>query len=205
MIIDFLAKALLYRAKTTSLRKELLARALGISPKEQPFIIDATAGLGRDSFILAALQYEITMLERDPLIVSMLQNALCLARQDPVAAPIVQRMHLIAADAITWLPQQQQLGHKQPDIIYLDPMFPPRKKSAAVKKSMAVMQALLECEEQEADNHALLKAALSCATKRVVVKRPRHAIPLAGKLPNYSLTGNHSRFDVYLIITSCIR
>jgi 16S rRNA (guanine1516-N2)-methyltransferase len=197
--IDFLSKSLLYRAKTASLRKELLARALGAAPKEQPFIVDATAGLGRDGFILAALQYEVTMLEREPMIFAQLQDAAARASQHPSTAPIVKRMHLIAADAVTWLPHHSE-NERRPDIIYLDPMFPLRKKSAHVKKSMRIIQALVEEGQKNDDSEALLSMALSCAIKRVVVKRPRHAAPLAGKLPNFSLTGNHSRFDVYLII-----
>jgi len=188
--IDFLASKLLYRCKQASLKKELLARAIGIHPKEKPTIVDATAGLGRDSFILAYLGYHITLVERSPILHAALLNAMQLAAKNPEIAPIIQRMQLIHANAITWLPTQ-----KAPDIIYLDPMFPERKKSASVKKEIASLQKLLGTDT---DSDQLLNVALTCARRRVVVKRPRLAESLSNQEPSFTLTGKSSRFDVYL-------
>lgn len=188
--IDFLSGKILYRIQHASLKKELLARAIGISPKERPRIIDATAGLGRDSLILAALGYEIILLERSPIIYAELKDALQRASHDKAIEPIIARMHLIHADAISWLPTQPKA-----DVIYLDPMFPLRQKSASVKKEMVIMQELLGTDK---DTEKLLDVALSCATRRVVVKRPRLAERIAGKVPHFNLMGKSSRFDIYL-------
>jgi len=48
------------------------------------------------------------------------------------------------------------------------------------------------------DAAALLAAALECAGKRVVVKRPRLAPVIAGLPPSFSQAGKSSRFDIYL-------
>jgi 16S rRNA (guanine1516-N2)-methyltransferase len=187
--IDFLSQSLLYRRKEASLRNELLARAMGVSPNKNPTIIDATAGLGRDSFILASLGFKLTLLERSPVIYALLQNALERAQADPQLSTLIQRMQLIHADANDWLTD------KQADIVYIDPMFPERKKSAAVKKEMVILQQFLGVDDQ---TDTLLAKALTCATYRVVVKRPRLADVLKGQKPNFSLSGKTSRFDVYL-------
>lgn len=191
-VIDFLSKKLLYRAKQATLKNELLARAIGIKPVEAPNIIDATAGLGRDSFILAKLGYEVTLLERSPELYQLLSQALDQARQE--LPDIIGRMHLIEADAILWLPKLA--APEKPDVIYLDPMFPERKKSASVKKEMVFMQELLG----KCDDHAeLFEVAMQAATKRVVVKRPRLAPNIVEKEPNFCYRGKSSRFDVYLV------
>lgn len=187
--LDFLSPKLLYRIKQASLKKELLARAMGIHPRENPQLIDATAGLGRDSFILASLGYKLTLLERSPILHALLKDALSRASLHPVASSIVQGMELINTDSISWLSQHSA------DIIYLDPMFPQRQKSASVKKEMVILQDLLG---KDADSSELFKAALTCATRRVVVKRPRLSEKISEQAPNFSLLGKSSRFDVYL-------
>lgn len=187
--IDFLSGKMLYRSKQAGLRKELLARAIGMHPRENPFIVDATAGLGRDSFILASLGFEITMLERSTIIHALLVNAIERAKRDARMAPIMERMHLIHANALAWL------EGKQCDVITLDPMFPERKKSSLVKKEMVILQELLGNDD---DSEPLFKLSLTCATHRIVVKRPRLAENIAGYIPNFSLMGKSSRFDIYL-------
>jgi 16S rRNA (guanine1516-N2)-methyltransferase len=192
--IDFLAGKMRYRSDQAGLKRELLARAMGAKPKDQPYIIDATAGLGRDSFILATLGFEITLLERDPIIFALLRDALSRAAADADIAPIVARMHLIHADAAIWL---KELAKEQlPDIIYLDPMFPGREKSASVKKEMVILQNLLA---KDLNSHELLDIAAACSLRRVVVKRPRLAPTLTERAPNYTLAGKSSRFDIYLV------
>ncbi|MBV9576757.1 MAG: class I SAM-dependent methyltransferase [Gammaproteobacteria bacterium] len=190
--IDFLSGKMRHRSKLASLHSELLAKALGQKPKDHPVIIDATAGLGRDSFILAALGFHLTMLEKSPIIHLLLQDGLERASHDEVAAPIIHKLQLIPANAVDWLPST----HPKPDIIYLDPMFPERKKSALVKKEMLVLQDVLT---EDLDSDQLLTTALTCATRRVVVKRPRLAPNLANLQPHFSIKGKSSRFDVYLI------
>lgn len=77
---------------------------------------------------------------------------------------------------------------------YLDPMFPVRRSKAAVKKDMALFHTLVGPDE---DADALLAPALALAQRRVVVKRPRIAPPLAGHQPGMILSGKSSRFDIY--------
>jgi 16S rRNA (guanine1516-N2)-methyltransferase len=190
--IDFLSGKMRYRAQHAGLRSELIARAMGSRPQDHPSIIDATAGLGRDSFILATLGFEITLLERSEVLYHLLDEAL--KRAQPALPEIIARMQLIHADAIQWLKALPEA--KRPDIIYLDPMFPERKKSASVKKEMAIMQELLG---KDTDHALLFTTALACAKRRVVVKRPRLAPKIAEKAVNFSLSGKTSRFDIYLI------
>lgn len=187
--IDFLSGKMLHRSEQAGLRKELLGRAMGCHPRDNPSIIDTTAGLGRDSFILARLGFTITALERSPILYLLLNDALQRAKQNLRLAPIIERIHLIHTDATTWLTQ-----HKA-DIIYLDPMFPERQKSASVKKEMVILQELLGKDE---DADVLFNLALTCATRRVVVKRPRLAAAIDARSANFSLPGKSSRFDVYL-------
>lgn len=185
--LDFLSKKMIYRCERATLRNELLARAIGVKPSDHATIIDGTAGFGRDSFILASLGYQITLLERSPIIHLILQDAL--SRISHIDT--YQRLTLIHADTIHWLPRT-----KYPNIILLDPMFPDKKKSSSVKKESAILQDLLvKCRDDE----YLLMTALACATERVVVKRPRLAECLAKQKPSFSLKGNSCRFDIYLV------
>lgn len=190
LTVDFLSKAMRYRSQQASLRHEMVAKALGLKNHAQPKIVDATAGLGRDSFIVASLGFEIQLIERSPIIHALLQDGLQRALQDPEMAPIVQRMHLVHADAIAWLKD-----HEAPDVIYLDPMFPERKKSALNKKEMRIFHDLVGAEQDDA---VLFNLALAAARHRVVVKRPRLAPALAGRNPSFCLSGRSNRFDVYL-------
>lgn len=195
LYIDFLTGKANYRRLHTSLRREALARAMGLKSNVKTSIIDATAGLGRDSFMLASLGFEVTLLERSSIIHTLLEDALRRARLDEKTAPIIERMHLIQTNAVDWM--QKLAPENRPDIIYLDPMFPERSKSALVKKDMRYFHDIVG---EDIDSAELLPAALACATKRVVVKRPRLAEHLAGLSPAFSQEGSSSRFDVYMIV-----
>jgi len=192
LIIDFSSGRLNYRRENISMRKEALVKAMGLKSHSELFIIDATAGLARDSFILAALGFKIQLIERSPIIHALLRDGISRGLQDPAIEPIIKRMDLIQSDANTWL---NNLTTK-PDIIYLDPMFPERKKKALSKLDMRIFHHIAG---DDLDADLLLKTALTCATKRVVVKRPRLALELSGIKPTYSLAGSSSRFDIYII------
>jgi 16S rRNA (guanine1516-N2)-methyltransferase len=192
LFVDFLDGKMAYRRQHASLRNEALARALGLNHRTSPRIVDATAGMARDSFILASLGFDVQLLERSPIIHALITDGIKRALENPHVAPIVSRLHLINADAITWLQQCVE----RPDIIYLDPMFPSRQKTALVKKEMRIFQNILG---DDMDAEALLQAALACALKRVVVKRPRLAEAIEGPIPSFSMKGSSSRFDIYLI------
>lgn len=191
LFIDFTSGRMSHRRQQLSLRKELLPRALGLKGNTTPRIIDATAGLARDSFILAALGFPVELIERSPIIHALIYDGMLRAAQHPELAPIMQRMQLIQGDAAIWLQNQTE----KPEIIYLDPMFPERTKSALSKLDMRIFHDLVG---DDLDADLLLKTALTCATERVVVKRPRLAAALAGLKPDFSHDGSSNRFDVYL-------
>jgi 16S rRNA (guanine1516-N2)-methyltransferase len=189
--IDFLSKRLRHRLEQATLRNELLARAIGMKPKDRPSIVDATAGLGTDSFVLATLGFHLTLLERSPELYRLLKEAL--ERAATAFPETIAHLQLIQVDAVVWLNQLNPDQH--PDVIYLDPMFPIRKKAASVRKNMAIMQELLGTGEDHAE---LFNTALHCAKYRVVIKRPRSGSKIIEHDPNFSLNGRTCRFDVYL-------
>lgn len=192
--VDFLSTQLQKRSHQGHARNELLARAVGIKSDHRPTVIDATAGLGRDAFILAVHGCKVTMLERSPIIAALLQDGLNRALATPELADKLD-LNLIQTDAIEYLAQLTPAQY--PEVVYLDPMHPPRNKSALVKKEMRMVRAVVG---DNYDSDALLHAALHCAKQRVVVKRPRLAEPLAGMQPSFAHIGKQQRFDVYLCI-----
>jgi 16S rRNA (guanine1516-N2)-methyltransferase len=190
LYVDFGSDEMNHRRKKTSLKKEFLARALGLKNNTHPVIVDATAGLGRDSFMLASLGFEIHLLEREKLVHALLADGIARGLKNPEITDIIQRMHLVESDAVEWLKKSPK-----PDLIYLDPMFPERRKTALVKKNMQYFQDIIGKEE---NTELLFQTALTCAKQRVVIKRPRLSESLSGPAPNFSLTGSSSRFDIYL-------
>lgn len=191
LYVDFLSGKMRYRCQQASLRRETLARALGLKNNTSPVIVDATAGLGRDSFILASLGFDVVMVERSPIIHALLQDGLQRALDHPDTSSIVKHLQLVHSDAVIWLKNLTT----PPDIVYLDPMFPDREKTALAKKDMRIFQDFLQEEDNDRD---LLVAALACTLKRVVVKRPRLAGFLSDLTPSFSMKGSSSRFDIYL-------
>lgn len=189
--VDFVAGAAAHRRLYGGGAGQMIARAVGIEPGIRPVVVDATAGLGRDAFVLARLGCAMTLIERQPLIAALLEDGLRRALADPVVGPTVAQMHLICANAIDVL---RAWNGDPPQVIYLDPMFPHRDKSALVKKEMRLFRPLTGDDD---DAPALLDAALSLASHRVVVKRPRKAPAIAGEPPGYVLEGKSSRFDIY--------
>lgn len=170
---------------------QMIAKAVGIAQGIRPQVLDATAGLGKDAFVLASLGCQMTLIERQPLIAALLEDGLMRARADAEVAPIVERMRLLTGNAIEHMRAWQG---DPPQVIYLDPMFPHRDKSALVKKEMRVFRPLVG---DDMDAPALLEAALALATHRVVVKRPRKAPIIDGPKPSHSLEGKSSRYDIY--------
>ncbi len=185
---DFVGGRAGWRGRHALPRDEALARAAGVRAGSPPDVIDATAGLGRDAFVLAALGCEVTLIERQPVVAALLRDGLARALDDERTRPIVQRMHLLVADAV------EVLATARAAVVLVDPMHPPRRKEAAVKKEMRVLRRLVG---DDPDAAALLAAALPAATRRVVVKLPRGAEPLAGPPPSGTIEGRSTRFDVY--------
>ena len=174
---------------------ELLGRA--VKHSGQPTVWDATGGLGRDAFVLASLGLQVRVFERHPLVCALLADGLRRARKSGgEEAAIAARIGLQQADAAVVMPAQAA-REGGPDVVYLDPMYPQRQKSAAVKKEMAYFHQLVG-EADGAGDHALLEAACRCARKRVVVKRPPKGEFLCGRQPAYQYQGKAVRFDVYI-------
>jgi 16S rRNA (guanine1516-N2)-methyltransferase len=189
--IDFNDPALQKRMRQFG-AKQLLAKAVGYKPGKPLKIIDATAGLGRDSLLLASLGCEVTMLEQSPVLAALLQEALEQSQQTPLAE-ITNRLQLVHTDSAAFLKNYQQAV----DTIYLDPMFPERKKSALVKKDMQILQDLIGHNDDN-QNGLLLESALAAGAKRVVVKRPRLGEVLPGPQPNLQFISKTHRFDTYI-------
>ena len=136
------------------------------------------------------------MCERDPVLIELLRSGLAVAaaRGEPELVELVGRLSLLPGDARACNGRQLR-GF---DVIYLDPMFPVRVKSAAVKKEMAVLQWLLKDASTSADADALLAWALQAGPARVVVKRPLRAHSLASRPPSHCISGKAVRYDVYV-------
>ncbi|MBE8716783.1 class I SAM-dependent methyltransferase [Cellvibrio polysaccharolyticus] len=195
--VEFTEGAVDHRRKFGGGKGQMIAKAVGLKAGVFPHVLDATAGLGRDAFVLASLGCPVTLLERSPVVQQLLLNGFARARQfahinDPQLLDILSRMRLIEQDSGIYL--QQPVSAQQPDVVYLDPMFPQREKTADVKKEMKVFHDIVGADE---DSDALLGPALQQARCRVVVKRPRKAPFLAGRTPSYQLEGKSSRYDIY--------
>ena len=185
------------RHRRRSGHNELLGKAVGVGKKPQLRVLDATAGLGRDSFVLADLGCDVILCERDPVIVELLRCGMntATARGDQWLVEVLARMRLHPGDA-----RHLAAGDRQGvDVIYLDPMFPQRDKSAAVKKEMALFQLLLDSGAAAQDAGELLLWALQQDVARVVVKRPPRAPNLAQQQPSHCISGKAVRYDVYAL------
>ena len=180
---------MLPRLRRDRLSRELLVRAAKVKGVDAPVAVDATAGLGEDSLLLAAAGFSVLLCERDEVVAALLKDALERAAADPALAAVVARMRVAEGDSIEVLHSLPE----PPDVVYLDPMFPERRKSAAVKtKFQLIHQLEPPCGEQE----ELLGAALAASPRKVVIKRPVKGPALAGVKPSYSLCGKAVRYDV---------
>lgn len=184
-----------YRRRRGGGRKQTLVRAVGIKGKHNTTVLDGTGGLGQDSFVLACQGCKVEIIERNPVIASLLEDGLRRAIDDPDIGNIVEkRMALLRGDSLTELAKFSD--NRRPEVVYLDPMYPHRSKSALVKKEMRILRTLVGDDEDSAN---LLPAALMTASKRVVVKRPAYAPPLTGPKQDIIFKTKNNRFDVYLI------
>lgn len=186
---------MLPRIKPGRLQQELLVKAAKIKGAQSPTAIDCTAGLGQDSFLLAAAGFTVRMFERDETIAALLEDGLMRAGNNPMISSVAKRMSLDHSDSLQYLESLAQSSEQAPDVIYLDPMFPARQKSAAVKKKFQLLHVLEKpCDEAEED--ALIRAAFAAGSRKVVIKRPVKGGHLAGIKPSYSITGKAVRYDV---------
>lgn len=198
--IDFIGGSLAHRQQYGGGKGQAIAKAIGIKQgKPVPTVLDATAGLARDAFVIACLGCPITMLEQSALLVELINNAIERAEQEQQFQSIIktgfQVINTNSIEYLTRLDKQRDINTVIPDVIYIDPMYPDRKKSASVKKNMQILQALHGSEQ---DSEQLLEIALRTAARRVVVKRPKGADCLSSLLPTHQVNSKKTRYDVYI-------
>ena len=193
--VDFIKGALAHRQQFGGGRGQAIARAVGLRHGNNPSVLDVTAGLARDAYILAGLGCKVTLVEQSVILYTMVADAVQRGLADPASAAVLNNfVDLINADSIAYM--HGLAPELKPDAIYIDPMYPQRKKSALVKKDMQILQRLLG-KDQNAE--LLLSTALECAIKRVIVKRPVHADSIGGAPPDTRISSKKTRFDVYMV------
>ena len=182
---------MLHRVTNGRLQHEMLVRAAK-SDKPGRKAIDATAGMGEDAFLLAALGYEVTLFEQNPVIAVLLKDALRRAKKHPVLKDIASRMNLVQDNSVEGMSKLLD----PVDVIYLDPMFPARQKSSLINKKLQLIQKLEPPCSEETD---LFDAAISASPSKIIVKRPLKSEFLAGRKPSYTLNGKAIRSDCYTL------
>lgn len=179
--LDFLSPEMLRKKATAATSKDLLIKAVG-AVKKRPKILDCTLGLGVDSFLLMARNCEVWACERNKILSALWRDAAARAN--------LQNIRFIDEDAKLFLKNTKENF----DILYLDPMYPEKRKTAP-KKEMLLLRELLGGDD---DADKLFSCAWEKARERVVVKRPIHAEYLAGEKPVIQYRGKSIRYDVYL-------
>lgn len=189
--VDFTSKKNHYRCSVFRKKNEILSKVIGIKKHYSPFILDATAGLGNDAFILAFLGCKVIMVERHPIVAALLQDGLQRGYEDKkIGFWLKKRLHLLVEDSLNML----ELSIPKPDVIYLDPMYPTNKKKALPKKNMQIFRKLIG---QNYDSEKLLNISRKLAKKRIIVKRPYYAKPLSKDKTNFVIKSKNHRFDIY--------
>jgi len=189
--VDFNQGKSAYRQKHQGKGKLPISKACGIKHGERPTIIDATAGLGQDAFVLAGLGCNVLCIEQQPVLATLLADGLVRANEgDDRIREIASRMKLVNGKA------EEALVSNKAEVVYLDPMYPHQQqnKRAKVNKGMQLFRAF---PGTSSDESTLMQAAFRAASDRVVVKRPDWALPLAQHKPTYQISSKTHRYDVY--------
>ena len=187
--IDFINDRVNYNRSGLKGKNELIAKAMGLS-KGYREILDLTAGMAVDSVFLFKLGCQVTAIERSEPIYQMLAAAY--EKAGDHFTKYKGSLRFIHADANQYLNQFE--NHQGPEVIYYDPMYPMKTKSALPKKSMQVFRQVVGDDQ---DCEQVLAKALLKAKYRVVVKRPVKADPI---LPGvmHSFEGKIVRYDMYV-------
>jgi 16S rRNA (guanine1516-N2)-methyltransferase len=200
--VDFVSGAVQHRRQFGGGKGQMIAKAVGLKSSFRPKILDATAGLGKDAFVLATLGCTLQLHERNPAVFALLSDGLQRAKdyakvEDLELMDILSNISLDACDSLDYLRAlSQQADPSKPDVIYLDPMFPERQKSASVKKEMKAFHSLVG---EDADADEMLDLALALVEYRVVVKRPKKAPFISERNPSFQLEGKSGRYDIYTV------
>ena len=189
---SFIEGPILHRLKYGKGRGQNLAKAVGMKSNKNRNIIDATAGLGYDAFILASLGANVTLIERSEKIYKLLQHGISEGiLYGGEISKIIGRMNLIFGDSKNVLPELS------PEVVLIDTMYKDRKKTALVKNDMRLVR---EIVGSDTDYIELIEVALKLAKNRVVIKQPRYAKPLKNiKRYSHQILGKTIRYDVYMI------
>lgn len=192
LTIDLTTGATGYRLRQREGRGQALPKAIGMAKGATPSVVDATAGMGRDAFLLASLGAKVTLIERSPIVHAALADAMARAAEtSEELAEIIARMTLLHGDS------RELLTGLSPEVVLVDPMHPSRGKSALVKKEMRVLRELVG---DDPDQRELVETALKVARQRVVLKWPLRAAPLEGlRKPSHQILGKTTRYDVFMI------
>ncbi|WOC16853.1 class I SAM-dependent methyltransferase [Pseudochrobactrum sp. MP213Fo] len=192
LVVDFVGGAVGHRFRASEGRGQALAKAAGLMRGVTPDIVDATAGLGRDAFLLASLGANVTLIERSQKMHDLLAQGLeRAAAEGGRYAETVARMTLLYGDSSLLLPELK------PQVVLVDPMHPPRGNTALVKKEMRQIREIVGTDP---DSENLMKVALTFAQNRVVLKWPLRAEPMAGiRKPSHQILGKSTRYDVFVI------
>ena len=180
-----------YRRDHISRSSEPLLRAIGWKANQTLTVVDATAGLGRDAVMMASAGCRVRLLERQAILYALLYDAI--HRLQHNNDPLCERIDLYLSDSINELTHHVQQLSAQ--VIYLDPMYPHRKKSALVKYDLRLVR---ELAGTDPDSEQLLAAALATSAPRIVVKRPKGAAPLGHQTVSHTINAVNTRYDVYL-------
>ena len=191
LVCDFTGGAVGHRLRAGGGRGQALPRAAGFSKGRTPQVVDATAGLGRDAFLLASLGAEVTLIERAPQVHNLLHDGMARATAaGGEVAEIISRMTLVSGDAKLLLPNMAA------EVVLVDPMHPPRGNSALVKQEMRLLRDIVGTDADALD---LMQVALKAASKRVALKWPLRAALLAGlPPPSHQIRSKTTRYDVFM-------
>jgi 16S rRNA (guanine1516-N2)-methyltransferase len=190
-VVDFVGGAVGFRLRAGEGRNQALAKAVGLNKGHDPFVVDATAGLGRDAFLLASLGVRVTLIERSPVMHGHLADAIARAKAEGgVFSEIMDRMTLLHGDSRHLIPTLNA------DVVVVDPMHPPRHNNALVKQEMRVLRDVVGADPDQTE---LMQIAIASARNRVVLKWPLKADPMPEiPKPSHQILGKNTRYDVFL-------
>lgn len=206
LFVDFVKGAMGYRRIHGGGYRQAIAKAVGLKNATQSLsVLDATAGLGKDAFILASLGARLHLVERSPIIAALLKDGLKRALQEPeINRFLKEKIQLSVGDACEIMANIQnekpdgKTGEK-PDVVYLDPMFPEKNKSALTTIDLRIIRDIVG---PDMDAEKLFETAVKTAKHRVVVKRPIQAPTISAVKPSFSLAGKRNRYDVYILFSN---